>query len=279
MFKTLKGKITFIYSLLVAAMFIIGGISIWNLHSLNQSMEGLMVNNYKSIDMANRMMESIERQDSAMLTYLSFDKTGGIELFHDNGSNFSKWFRIEETNITEAGEKELVEKIGAEYQAYSKSFSELQEIKNNKGTAGASIFYNENIHKNLETIKKMLTDIDSLNEKAMFMGREKLMEKTGKTVNALILIFSATIIGGFLLSGYFTDMFLRPVYLLTETIKKLRAGDLNQQAEVVSDDEIGVLASEFNNMTRRLLAFEKSAIGDLMNERNRSIAIVHSISD
>ncbi len=279
MFKTLKGKITFIYSLLVAAMFIIGGISIWNLHSLNQSMEGLMVNNYKSIDMANRMSEAIERQDSAMLMYLSIDKTAGIELFHENGNLFLKWFRIEETNITEAGEKELVDKLGFQHQTYSKLFSELQENKNIKGVNSAIAFYNETIHNNFKIIKTILADIDSLNEKAMFMGRAKLMEKTARTVNALILIFSITIIGGFLLSGYFTDMFLRPVYLLTETIKKLRAGDLNQQAEVVSDDEIGVLASEFNNMTRRLLAFEKSAIGDLMNERNRSVAIVHSISD
>lgn len=42
---------------------------------------------------------------------------------------------------------------------------------------------------------------------------------------------------------------------------------------------IGELASEFNNMTARLFEFEKSSKGKLMSEKNKSVAIVDSISD
>ena len=40
-----------------------------------------------------------------------------------------------------------------------------------------------------------------------------------------------------------------------------------------------MLAQEFNNMTNRLYEFEQSTTGNLLSERNKSIAIVKSISD
>lgn len=45
---------------------------------------------------------------------------------------------------------------------------------------------------------------------------------------------------------------LQPIHSLTETVSAITAGDLNQRAVVKSQDEIGVLASAFNNMTSQL---------------------------
>jgi PAS domain S-box-containing protein len=40
-----------------------------------------------------------------------------------------------------------------------------------------------------------------------------------------------------------------------------------------------MLADEFNNMTRRLLEFERQAIGSIQSERNKSVSIVRSINE
>jgi signal transduction histidine kinase/HAMP domain-containing protein len=45
---------------------------------------------------------------------------------------------------------------------------------------------------------------------------------------------------------------LQPIHSLTRTVSAIAAGDLNQVVEVKSRDEIGVLASAFNNMTSQL---------------------------
>jgi len=66
---------------------------------------------------------------------------------------------------------------------------------------------------------------------------------------------------------------------LTETIKSVKEGEINKQAPVINEDEVGMLAQEFNNMTSRLYEFEQSTTGKLLSERNKSIAIVKSITD
>lgn len=54
----------------------------------------------------------------------------------------------------------------------------------------------------------------------------------------------------------------QPVRALTETVQKISAGDLARQAEIVSEDEIGVLARTFNAMTARL----QETIGSLESQ-------------
>jgi PAS domain S-box-containing protein len=62
-------------------------------------------------------------------------------------------------------------------------------------------------------------------------------------------------------------------------MKAVTEGDLAQQAPIISQDEIGELTNEFNNMTKRLQRFEESTLGKLLSEKNKSIAIVKSIFD
>jgi PAS domain S-box len=66
---------------------------------------------------------------------------------------------------------------------------------------------------------------------------------------------------------------------LISAIKQIKAGNLGHEAEIISNDEVGELAREFNNMTSRLLQFEQSTLGKLVEEKNKSITIVKSISD
>jgi PAS domain S-box-containing protein len=73
--------------------------------------------------------------------------------------------------------------------------------------------------------------------------------------------------------------FLQPVYSLRETMKAVKEGDLNQQAPIISEDEVGDLTAEFNSMTKRLLQFEQSTLGQLLAERTKSITIVKNIAD
>jgi len=68
---------------------------------------------------------------------------------------------------------------------------------------------------------------------------------------SIIISLIVTIAGGFILTrliGYT----LQPINSLTETATALAGGDLSREAVVQSNDELGLLASAFNNMTSRL---------------------------
>ncbi|MHB1392396.1 MAG: hypothetical protein ACYCYE_04815 [Clostridia bacterium] len=56
MLKTLKGKITLVYICLVIMIAVIGSASVLNLYRLSKSIDGLMVDNYKSINAISYML-------------------------------------------------------------------------------------------------------------------------------------------------------------------------------------------------------------------------------
>lgn len=279
MLKTLKAKISIVYIFLVFTIAIVGIVSIFNIYGLSKSINGLMVNNYKSINAVTNMVEAVEEQNSSILVYLYIDKQKGIDSFHKYNDIFNRWYNIEYNNITETGEKEHVSRINELYHRYFRLFSDIQEIRNTEGVDKALEYYNSAIIPVFNSLKQELVLLSSLNEKAMFRNKETVIASASKSMYLITILSAISVIGGFIISKFSINKSLKPVYSLTETMKAVKEGDLAQQAPIISEDEIGELTKEFNNMTKRLQKFEKSTMGKLLTEKNKSIAIVKSILD
>lgn len=278
MFKTLKGKITVVYFCLVLMTAVIGFTAAVNMYKLSKSIDGLMVNNYKSINASNNMLTALEKENSAILDYIHGNKSGGIDSFYSSNDIFYKWFNIEYNNITEAGEAQHNENVKKYYIQYIKLFSNLQLISSS-GEANAVKYYQSDILPVYLQIEKELKDISLINEQAMFKSKNAVTEDTYKYLYIIIALSAIAVFAGLFISWFFVNKLLKPISMLTETMKSVKEGNLDKQTPILSNDEIGDLIREFNNMTTRLKGFESSTMGKLMLEKNKSIAIVKSISD
>lgn len=278
MFKTLKGKITVVYFCLVLMTAVIGFTAAVNMYKLSKSIDGLMVNNYKSINASNNMLTALEKENSAILDYIHGNKSGGIDSFYSSNDIFYKWFNIEYNNITEAGEAQHNENVKKYYIQYIKLFSNLQLISSS-GEANAVKYYQSDILPVYLQIEKELKDISLINEQAMFKSKNAVTEDTYKYLYIIIALSAIAVFAGLFISWFFVNKLLKPISMLTETMKSVKEGNLDKQTPILSNDEIGDLTREFNNMTTRLKGFESSTMGKLMLEKNKSIAIVKSISD
>ncbi len=63
----------------------------------------------------------------------------------------------------------------------------------------------------------------------------------------------------------------RPILAIAQTASKVAAGDLSQSTPVMTDDEVGVLARAFNQMTAQLRVFYQE-LESRVNERTRDLA-------
>lgn len=268
-----------VYIFLVLIIAIVSITSVYNFYQLGKSIDGLMVDNYKSINAVNHMLESIQDQNMSMFNYIYTSDAASVNNYYAEGSSFYEWYNVESNNITEHGEGDYINKVNNLYLKYQAQFTQVQNIKDKNGEVAASSYYNKSIIPTFNEIRTTLKDLTSLNEKAMFNGKDQV---TGLATNAMyfIMILSVLVILlGFIVSNFLTNKFLGPLYVLKENMKSIKEGQLEQQAVVQTNDEIGELAVEFNKMTSRLQQFEKSSKGRLMEEKNKSLAIVKSISD
>ncbi|MBM7868580.1 signal transduction histidine kinase [Clostridium pascui] len=279
MFKTLKFKMSMVYLILVSTTAIVGGISFLNIYTLNKSINGLMVNNYRSISATANMLEILNDQNSEIYNYIYVNPTSSIDNIHNNINIFYQWYNLESSNITEDSEKELVAKINNNYSTYLRLFSQIQEVKNFQGIEAASKYYTNNLLPVFNSLKKDLKELSFINEKAMFKNKEVVTKDAHKSLDTIIFLSVVSVLGGFILSRYSIKRTLKPIYSLRETMKAIKEGNLSQQAPIISEDEIGELTIEFNNMTDRIHKLEESNIGKLLIEKTKSDAIIKSISD
>lgn len=279
MIKTLKGKISVLFLSLVLLIAVVGITASINLFNLSGAIDGLMIANYRSINAASKMTEAIERQDSAVLIYINVDTKKGKELFTVNNEEFLKWYEVDANNVTEKGERELVKSLKGSYTNYVNLFLDLQEIRSRSGTEAANEFYDSKMMPDFINTKEELKELSLINEKAMFKSKDMATENAKKSMYLVLGISLFAIVGGYAISRFFTNRFLQPITILTQTMKMIKAGELNKQANIETRDEIGELSTEFNNMTKRLQQYEQSTLGQLLIEKNKSLAIVKSISD
>jgi PAS domain S-box-containing protein len=275
MIKTLKGKISLIYIGLVLLIALIGCISVVDMVSLQKSVNGLMTDNYKSISAMEGARKALDQQNDAVIQYLDLNDETGINSYYDYNQEFQNAFQEEKDDVTEQGEQTIVDSINANYNELMRQFSLFQNIRDKTGKPAAADYYKNTLKPQITKINSSLDQITSLNQNAMFRKKST----ASQNAHIILLISLIAVSGGFLLSRYFVNMFLHPIHLLTESIIKVRAGELNVTLNVKSGDETEKLIFEFNEMIQRLSAYEKSTIGTLMDEKNRSVAIVKSISD
>lgn len=277
--KTLKSKITIIYIFLVIIITIVGFISAYNIFKLSKAIDGLMTDNYKSINAVSNMRNSLDSEEKAILRYMQCEKQDSEDIFYKSNDEFYKYFNTEINNVTESGEKKLVDITSTDYLNFIKLFSGLQDYQNANSSNSTIQYYNTVIIPAVEKVRKDLDGIIQINETAMFNGKNRAKLSSSKSMYIVILSSVAAALIGLIISIFYTNKTLRPINMLTETIKSVREGNLNKEVPIICDDEIGMLAKEFNSMTCRLQEFENSTKGTLLEEKNKSITIVKSISE
>jgi GAF domain-containing protein/HAMP domain-containing protein len=90
-----------------------------------------------------------------------------------------------------------------------------------------------------------------------------------QTRNTIVIILIAIIFSVFA-SLFATRLITNPIAKLSETVNRIEAGDLSAEALIDSKDEIGSLASTFNNMTTRLRDLVGS-LEDRVQQRTRDL--------
>ncbi len=276
MFRTLRGKFTLVYLALALLAALVGLAGVWNLLRLERSVNNLMTANYRSIDVVYHMMEAIERQDSAVLLYIGVEEEQGIDLFSQNQTEFLQWLDVESGNVTEDGERAVLDGLSKEYEEYGGTLYHLQQLSDG---AARNAYYLNTTRPLFERIKDQCRQLVQINETAMFAAKQRTTDEVGRSMLALLGAALLALVGGFAMSHFFIQRFLRPIGLLAQRMAQVREGSWDLRMEAGPNDETGRLILEFNDMTRRLQDYERSSMGTLLGERNRSLAIVQSIHD
>ena len=272
--KTLKGKMLLGFAVMIIIIAGVVGWSIYNFETLSNAINDIMVENYRSIKASDSMVESIERQDSALLLLLRSTEDQGQEIFRRNEKEFYTWLARAEDNITIEGEGAILEKINEKYFRFVSKFDQFYNADEEQRWQ----IYNQELLPLFNEIKSDIRELRELNRQAMVEAQRDANSRANQAIIYTIGLALLVIVFSLIFAFYLTKQILRPIKELEKGIKKVADRNFQQQVEVASEDEIGVLADEFNEMIAKLQEYEKLNVKKLLMEKEKSEAVVNNLS-
>ncbi|MBN2883003.1 MAG: HAMP domain-containing protein, partial [Clostridia bacterium] len=202
-----------------------------------------------------------------------------VSAFNENNKIFLGWLSRAEDNVTEEGEEEILQKINEKYTEYITSFTRLIMLDRNNDQAELYDYYYTDILPLFESTKEACRELLALNQNSMVERKDSSLKVAKQaTISTAVISFVAVIIG-LMLVNYLSRNIVRPLYDFIDRTKRISEGNYNQQLDISGDDEIAQLAREFNTMADKLVSYDEMNINKMLEEKNKSDAIVNSIGD
>ncbi len=261
---------------IAAALAIVGVFSVLAVSYLGSHSQGILKDNYRSVLAAQRMKEAIERMDSAALFIAAVQREKGLEQAEKNRVIFETELKVQEANITEAGEQEFTEQLRAAWNEYQAKFDRL---KHTASPEEARQLYFSDTEAAFYRVKAAADQILVINQDTMVRKSDDVL-RTAERMNAITLTVAlAALVLGLLVSTLLTRRMLQPLATLSEATRKIGEGNFDARAHVQGADELAALAGDFNAMAARLSEYRKSSLGDLLQAHLSMQAAIDSIPD
>ena len=140
---------------------------------LGRAIDVILINNYKSIVAAENMKEALERQDSAAMFFVASHTEQARQQFEDNAAKFDREYQVAASNLTEAGEAEVIADIEARYQTYRAELSRFLTTSSAARTpAEQSADYFDRLGPDFLALKNRIDDLLRLNQQAMLRAND-----------------------------------------------------------------------------------------------------------
>jgi NtrC-family two-component system sensor histidine kinase KinB len=247
---TLKTKITLGFVAMLGLLLSIGGYAFYTVRQLDISSRNILKANFYSIDLGQQMLRGLDALAQGPAS------PAGMRLF-------SQGLTREAGNITEPGEREVVDSLTQGLASYNQALSR-------DGQALPAAW---------QPLRAQTLRMMALNTKAL-MRKNDLADHRAEQANRNLLLFItlAVLLGlGFVASV--PEAAVQPLRKLNAALAHATARNFAATIPQESQDEFGQVAQSFNRMLSELREFRSSTAAELITARNRSASIVNTLDE
>lgn len=249
--------------------------AIYFINRLSSAPDKILNENYGSIVAAQKMIDELDNMDNTVISSVAGTKDSEVieQIFEKSQTKYYNNLNICAKNITEPGEKELIDTIRTESEKYIGSF------KKNKASLKNISDYDRLVYPIYISLKQKNYELLNLNHKGMLLRRDIAVD-TSETAKIYMLIISAlSVIIVIIAIVKVPELVTKPIVEFTRKVQAIADKKYSERIDVKSKNELGTLAESFNLMASKLEEYEKSNIDRLIAEKKRAETIVKSMVD
>ncbi|MBN1300083.1 MAG: MCP four helix bundle domain-containing protein [Melioribacteraceae bacterium] len=241
----LKGKILSGFIILVIMLTIAGGWSIYELDNVGLTINKILDENYKSINLSKRMTEDLERQDSGILLLMLGRWKEGREILSKADSSFNSNLNFAFNNITVPGEKVNLDNISASYSAY-RNLWEKPIVDTDK--EGNFDWYFNRMHKEFMKVKYAVQQLADLNDKTMYEIASAAEQRSNRAIMPGIIAVLSSILFTVIFVYFVNYYVVNPIVNITSRVKMFIEKNRPFTVEIETKDELLELAESIKKL-------------------------------
>ena len=258
-------------------MLALGVLGAWSARTLSQmsAVSGRIISeNYDSVVAAQDMKESLERQDSAALFELLGQHERAMRQMAEHRARFDAAFDKAAANITEPGEREVIDAIRRGRDDYYRRYDGFLRASGDR-----SALYFRDLEPRFNAVRADCDRLLHLNQEAMRRKADAASAIARRWFFITLALVLVLMLVGVVVELSLSNAIVGPVRQLTEATTRIAAGDLDAAVPVQSADEIGALAVGFNRMAERIRELRRSDLGKLLVAQQTTEAAIDSLYD
>lgn len=276
---SLKRKILWGYGLVLSLVVIVSLWAVISLYRLGSASEAILQENYRSILAAENMVNTLERQDSALLLLMLGFESEATAQFRENEVEFLQWLSRAKDNITLPNESQTLSTLEVGYLDYLDASARLFETSIASPDRQPAAYYHTSILPKFKLVRETAIDLREMNQQAMLSASDQAQRLATQAIGSMS-VFGLLVAGlGLGLSLLLANLLTRPLKAMTRAAGQIAEGNYEVTLAIKSKDEVGQLAQEIMTMSGKLKAFHELNVSRILAEQRRSEAIIHSLSD
>jgi two-component system, NtrC family, sensor histidine kinase KinB len=281
--RQLRARILASYTPAILLLLVVCIGAIVGLYRLGQASDAILQENYRSILAAENMAAAIERQNSAVLASLfgyepQEAATFGAATFESAQIDFFLWLNRAKDNVTIAAEPATLATIETTYLVYLQAQNELRLLQAADAQQALAYYY-ETVFPLHQQVRTAANDLRDINQHEMTVAAARAQRLSRQAILFMTVLGATAVFIGLLFSLLLTNYLARPLQAMTAATERIAAGDYDVTLDIQTDDELGHLAAKIGEMSQKLKSFHELNVGKLLAEKQRSEAILSSISD
>lgn len=226
--------------------------------------------NFESVRSSMRMLEALERQDSAVLALLLEEEEQSRHDLEESEEAFTAAIRRARDNITIEAEVEVLDDIDARFQRYRVARDALLASRRERPLRE----YEERTFPAFEAVKQRVFDLLDVNHRAMVAADREAQRAATARAGMHGLLVAIALVSLAPLSSFMNRNVLRRLDELGAVAGAIAAGERDRRVTVTSHDELGMVGIQLNAVLDHQRAMEAEMRGQLGRHRQLLIGLL-----
>ena len=249
----IKEKLTLGIVFLFLEFLVITLFSAYSIYSISQQSENIMKDNNLSIQYAENMLQTIDQINALQLAVMfNLSKPNRERELAGLYDRFEENLKKEADNVTEPGEKELLQALADEYKSYKMPIANVDAVKDRQS------FYSRNLSSKHQSIKTKIYRISDLNLQAIMKKNERVNQYERRSYAILTIIASICFLLSIVFIFNFPGMISDPIRKLSESLKGVAEGNYTPRLDFKSGSEFREMEDAVRTIADRLRQSEGS---------------------